>query len=32
MEGTKWDKQAMEKVSENLGHSRIDVIAGSYLR
>lgn len=32
MEGTKWDKQAMKEVSENLGHSRIDVIAGSYLR
>ena len=30
--GQHWDKQAMQKASEALGHNRIDVIAGHYLK
>lgn len=30
--GTKYDKEAMQTISENLGHNRISVIAQSYLR
>lgn len=31
MKGVVWDKKAMLIVSQNLGHERIDVIAGHYL-
>ena len=31
MKGVVWDKKAMLEVSRNLGHERIDVIAGHYL-
>ncbi len=29
--GDVYDREAMEKVSKQLGHNRIDVIAGHYL-